>query len=458
MTKSWFGSAARLGARYGNGDADPVEVVEQALVHIAIADRAIFTLVTADRARAEALASRQRQRAGKRRGVLDGVPIAWKDLFGLAGITTTAGSRALPERPEPRDADIVAQMVAAGLVSVGRVNMSEFAFSGLGLNSIFGTPGNAADPQRIPGGSSSGSAVAVASGIVPLSIGTDTGGLVRIPAALNGVVGYKATAGRYSTAGVFPLSPALDSLGVLCKTVDDAILADTAMRGATDSQRQPVGLRGLRIVAPTNVVLDSCSDSVMANFEDALTKLGRAGASIERARLPAFDAILEIIAKRGALVNADAYAIHRERLDGPAAMMMDRRVVSRAHLGARTSPADRQAITEARRALSRETAARLDGAAVAFPTTAVTAPKIAALEADDDAFFRVNALMLRNTMLGNFLNWCGVSLPNGCDSDGMPTGLLLSAPGGFDEWLLALTQTVHSLIDDLAEPLTPVVK
>jgi aspartyl-tRNA(Asn)/glutamyl-tRNA(Gln) amidotransferase subunit A len=452
MAQSRFRSAAQLSARYSDGSADPVEIVEQALARIAVADRAIFTLVTADRARAEALASRKRQQASKRHGILDGVPIAWKDLFGLAGITTTAGSRALPECAEARDADIVARMAAGGLVTVGRVNMSEFAFSGLGLNPIFGTPGNARNPLRIPGGSSSGSAVAVASGIVPISIGTDTGGSVRIPAALNGIVGFKATAGRYSTAGMFPLSPTLDSVGVLCKTVGDAALADSSMRGMADSPLLPASLAGLRVVAPTNVVMDACSDLVLTNFEASLTKLGREGAVVERASLPAFEAILEVVATHGALVNADAYAIHRERLEGPAALVMDRRVVSRARLGARTTPADRQAILAARETLSRQTAARLDGAVVAFPTTAVTAPAIALLESDDDAFFRANALMLRNTMLGNFLNWCGVSLPNGFDRDGMPTGLLLSAPGGSDRWLLAQALAIHPIIDDFAEP------
>ncbi len=448
MEQSQWISAADLSRRYDAGTADPVDVAEQVLARIESADPAIFTLVTAERARREAVAARERQRSGKRRGVLDGVPIAWKDLFDLAGVSTTAGSRALPDRPSPRDAEVVANVAAEGAVTVGRVNMSEFAFSGLGLNPIYGTPGNARDRARIPGGSSSGSAVAVAAGLVPISIGTDTGGSVRIPAALNGIIGYKSTAGRYSMAGVFPLSRTLDSLGVLSTTLEDAAFADAAMRGAPYNPIAPALLDGLRIVVPTNVVFKDCAEEVATNFERAIAKLERAGASITRTFFPVFDSIIELFAKHGALVNADAYALHRERLEGLESRAMDRRVVDRAKLGARTSPSDRDALISAHRDLGRQSAAMLDGAIVAYPTTPIAAPEIAVLEADDQIFFHINSLMLRNTMLGNFLRWCGVSIPNGVDRAGMPTGLLLSGPAGTDERLLSCALAIEAAIKD----------
>jgi aspartyl-tRNA(Asn)/glutamyl-tRNA(Gln) amidotransferase subunit A len=428
---------------------DPVSVTEAALARIdACDDRAIFTTITRDRAVAEARAAAGRLGAKRPLGLLDGVPVAWKDLFDVQGLPTTAGSQQRAGGPPAEhDAAVVANLSAAGMICIGRTNMTEFAYSGIGLNPHFGTPRNPYGTEpRVPGGSSSGSAVAVARGLVPVAIGTDTGGSVRVPAALNGVVGYKATAGRYLMAGVFPLSPTLDSLGVLSRSVADATLVDAAMRRAKPAQPRPHVPNGVRIFVPTNFVLGDCEPAVLANFDAAIERLTHAGAVVERGVLPAFDAIARLGDKRGAIVAAEACAIHEALLKSDKIAGVDRRVVARLRAGAAVTLTDYLAVTFARRQLIADTAQRFAQYFIAFPTTPIVAPPIAALENDDERFFAANARILRNTAPGNFLDWCGVSLPNGRDAAGMPTALLLSAMPGRDDALLSLALGCEALI------------
>ena len=284
-------SALDLAALVSAGLVTAEYVAEKTLAAIATCDdQTIFTRVTADRAMAEAHAAILLLRDGGALSGLDGVPVAWKDLFDLEGMVTTAGSRVLADTaPAKSDATVVARLKAAGMVCVGRVNMTEFAFSGLGLNPHFGTPRNACgrDVPRVPGGSSSGSAVAVARGLVPVAIGTDTGGSVRVPAALNGVIGYKASSQRYPMDGVFPLAPTLDTLGIFARNVRDVVMVDAAMCGLLAPIVRPTALKGLRVLVPDNVVLEGCDAAVIANFETALARLAAAGALIERGAMPA---------------------------------------------------------------------------------------------------------------------------------------------------------------------------
>lgn len=446
-------TAAALGRAIAAGEADPRALVEDALEAIASCDDpAIFTRLTPERARREAEAAARRQASGALLGPLDGVPVAWKDLFDLEGLPTTAGSRVLASAaPAASDAPVVARLAAAGMASVGRTNMTEFAFSGLGLNPHHGTPRNphGTGEARIPGGSSSGSAVAVARGLVPVAIGSDTSGSVRIPAAFNGIVGYKASGGRYPMAGVHPLSPTLDTLGPFCRTVGDAILVDAAMRGAAAPAARPISLRGMTVVVPTNVAFEDAEAAVAANFEAALGRLAAGGVAVERRPLPVLDAIRDLFARHGTLVAAEAYPVLARLVDGPRSAEIDRRVVARARLGARIGAEGRAALLAARERLIAEARQTLpDGAFIAFPTVACVAPRLAPLAADDETFFAVNALVLRNTMLASFLDWCGVSIPDGTDADGMPTGFLINAPGGSDEALLAFASAAEPLIRD----------
>jgi aspartyl-tRNA(Asn)/glutamyl-tRNA(Gln) amidotransferase subunit A len=335
------------------------------------------------------------------------------------------------------------------MISIGLVNMSEFAFSGLGINPHYGTPRNphAKDVARIPGGSSSGSGVAVAAGLVPVSIGTDTGGSVRIPAAFNGIVGYKATRGRYSMRGVFPLAKSLDSLGPLCRTVQDAVWVDAAMRGLTAPAIRRGSLDNLSILVPTNIVFDGAEDGVLSAVEGALQRLEKAGAKIRRNAVPTFDRIFELMANRGSLVTAEAYALHRERLDGKDAATLDRRFVARASLGRTISSSDYIEMLNVRDQLVAELSNLTPpGEIIAYPTVAHVAPPLEPLEADDSLFVTTNAKTLRNTSIGNFLDWCGVSLPCGTGEAGMPVGLLLSAFPHCDDHLLSIALAAEETV------------
>jgi aspartyl-tRNA(Asn)/glutamyl-tRNA(Gln) amidotransferase subunit A len=436
-----------------SGAIDPRRLVEQTLTAIGQTDPAIFTLVTADRARREASGCAERRSHGHVIGPLDGVPIAWKDLFDLEGFVTKAGSRVLDDGPAKADAPVVSALAAAGMVTVGRVNMTEFAYSGIGLNPHYGTPINPHGlTPRVPGGSSSGSAVAVARGLTPAAIGTDTGGSVRIPAAFTGVVGYKSSAGRYPMSGAFPLSRTLDTLGVFAGAVADAILVDAAMRGVTPTLPAPAIVDGLRIFAPTNVVLYDCEAEVLANFEASLAALKAAGVVIERKPFPIFDEIMALHKVFGTLAAHEAYALHRERIEAGAAAQMDRRVVARILSASKLDPNGLPKLLEARRDLIARAIAACGDGFVAYPTVAHVAPSIAAIEEDDEAFVQMNAKTLRNTMLGNMLNWCGVSLPNGFGFEAMPTGFLLSGMPGDDDRLLAAALAIEEIFVSRAAP------
>ena len=449
-------SIAQLAVQIQGGKLDPIELAERTLDAIeGHQDPAIFTCITRDRALAEAQASRRRLRSGRSLGCLEGIPVAWKDLFDLEGVVTTAGSRVLArEAPAGADATVVTNLRAAGMVSVGRTNMSEFAFSGLGLNPHYGTPVNphSGDTPRLPGGSSSGAGVAVATGLVPIAIGTDTGGSIRIPAAFNGVVGYKATRGRYSMEGVYPLSRSLDSLGPLCRTVSDAIWVDAAMRGQTTPLAVRADLRGMKLVIPETIFFDEAEGGVTAAFEAAVERLVKRGAQIRRARFSLFPELFALMASHGPLVSAEAFALHRMRLTGPDAAEIDRRVVARARLGENTTMPKYVEILSARNRMIAELSNEIGvDELLVSPTLPHVAPVIAPLLEDDDAFVRTNAKTLRNTLIGNFFDWCGVSLPCGFGDAGMPVGLLLSGLANNDDRLLGAALAVEDAISGFSE-------
>ncbi|MBB3406887.1 aspartyl-tRNA(Asn)/glutamyl-tRNA(Gln) amidotransferase subunit A [Rhizobium sp. BK316] len=443
-------SIAQLSLLIQSGTADPVDVAEAIFDGIEqYADKAVFTVLLRERALREAHASSKRIRDGRSLGALDGIPIAWKDLFDIEGMATTAGSVVLAgDAPAKKDAAVVTTLKSAGMLAIGRTNMSEFAFSGLGINPHYGTPENphSKDEPRIPGGSSSGAGVAVAAGLVPVAMGTDTGGSVRIPAALNGIVGYKATRGRYAMEGVYPLATSLDSFGPLCRSVQDAIWVDAAMRGQTAPTIAWQSLKGIEIVTPRNVVFDGLGAGVAETFEGGVKRLRAAGALVSPLEIPAFDEILALMAKHGALVTAEAFALHRERLAGPEAARMDHRVVMRTRLGEKTSMPDYIAILAARARLIADTERLIGNRLIAFPSVAHVAPPIAALERDDELFVATNGKTLRNTALGNFLDWCGVSIPCGKGEADMPVGFLLSAPANRDDALLAVSLAAEAII------------
>jgi aspartyl-tRNA(Asn)/glutamyl-tRNA(Gln) amidotransferase subunit A len=410
------------------------------------------------------------RRHGRAPGPLAGIPFSLKDLFDVAGEPTPAGSRLLAEAPPARaHAPLIQRMLAAGMVAVGRTNMTEFAYSGLGINPHYGTPRSPWDRAtgRIAGGSSSGAAVSVADGMAPVALGTDTGGSCRIPAAFCGVVGYKPTARRVPLAGVLPLAPSLDSVGplarsVACCAVVDAVLAGAApgaeapaaygassrasfgvSPGAALAVPSPAEIVGLRLWAPENYVLEGMDPIVGAAYEAALRRLAAAGARIVRGRFAALDEIPRINAS-GGLASTEAYAWHRELLARGAALY-DPRVRVRIERGRLQSGADYALLCQARAALiGRAAAATAAHDAVVMPTVPIVPPPLAAF-ADDATYGEINNLVLRNPTVGNFLDRCAISLP--CHRPGeAPVGLMLMGETMGDARLFAVAAAVEAAL------------
>lgn len=436
--------ATSLAEDFASGRSDPVQALEQALDQ-ASQSAAVFICLTAERARREAEAAAARWRAGQPLSVFDGVPLAWKDLFDVASSITTAGAAYRRHAPAALlDAPSVGLLCRAGMVSVGKTNLSELAYSGLGLNPHFGTPHNphGRDQPRIPGGSSSGSAVAVAAGIVPIAMGTDTAGSIRIPAALNGLVGYRSSSRRYSRDGVFPLAHTLDSLGPLTRSVRDALAIDDLLHGRTSNHRVR-SLKGQRFVLEQGLLAD-VEPAVRNNLLRGVERLKAEGALVEMRPCATFQATLALIQQQGWLGAFEAFALHETLLDSADAEQLDPRVRRRLE-AARSLPASRLIhLIEARQRLQQQLIDDLDGALLITPTVAHVAPALAALEADDDLFVSTNLATLRLTMPGSLLDMPGVTLPSGHDAQGLPTGLLLSAPAGEDARLLRAALSVES--------------
>lgn len=445
-------TAAELGRAMRDKKTNPVDVVEHFIGRISdYADRSVFITVTTERARWEAKASAARYAKGHPLGPLDGVPVAWKDLVDVKGAPTTCASELFRNRDIAKDdAPIVKNCAAAGMVVLGKVNLTEFAFSGLGLNPHFGTPINphSSDAPRAPGGSSSGSAVSVAAGLTPISIGTDTGGSVRIPAAFNGLVGYKSSQGHINKDRVQSLSLTLDTIGPLGKSVEDCVLMERVLRQQLVVVPRAAGLADLTLVVPENLVFEEAQNAVVANFEAALSKLSAAGVTIIRRRLNVLDAMLESSADHGTLATAEAFYALGSHVDGANRERMDRRVVSRIERGRGQTAADYIAITETRRALNEQLGAEMAGPTfLVMPTVAITAPKIALLDADDDVFHATNSTALRNTMIGNYFDLPGFTIPSGTDAQGLPTGVLFNAYTGQDELLMCYMQSIEQAVN-----------
>ena len=434
------------------GAATAVQLAESALTRAAQGEGPkVFTRVFNTTAMAEARASDTLRAAGLARSPLEGLPISVKDLFDIEGLPTLAGSKLLANaQPAQATAQVVQRLRRAGAVIVGSTNMTEFAYSGLGLNPHYGTPRNAwardedgAGSGRIPGGSSSGAAISVTDGMAVAAIGSDTGGSVRIPSALNGLTGFKPTARRVSMQGVLPLSANLDSIGPLAPSVHccaaiDAVIAHHAL---PDLQAAP--LAGLRLLAPTNVVLDGMDSAVAAAWQRALTRLSQAGVQITEATVPAFGELAQINSK-GGFTAAEAWAWHRGHLETRLAEY-DPRVGTRILRGKEQSAADYIELLAARQRWIAQVKVQLAPFdLLVMPTVPMVAPKIAELQASDEAYFAANGLILRNPSLINFLDGCAVSLP--CHRVGeAPVGLSLAGTAGQDARLLNVALAVETL-------------
>ena len=423
------------------------ELVEQALQRIADpageGSRA-FLKVYAESARADADYSDKLRRSGVRRSPVDGLPVSLKDLFDVAGDVTRAGSRIFSQKAET-DAPAVSRLRAAGAVFIGRTNMVEFAFGGVGLNPHYGTPKNPWDRAtgRVPGGSSSGAAVAQADGMCVMALGSDTRGSIRGPAALCGVTGFKPTQDRVPREGAFPLSYTLDSVGPLANSVACCAAYDAVLSGCEAQALPEVDPKALRLLLPRSSALDDLDRDVGAAFDGALKALARAGASIVERPVPAFDRQAEYF-KGGGFAGAEAYYIHRERLD--RLDEFDPRVGRRVVLGKDVSGADYVALGFLRRSYQDEIERLMQGFdAFLIPSAPCVAPPIAEAQATDEAYFRWNGRLLRNHGLVNFLDGCALSLP--CHEPGAaPVGLMVAGVRGTDRRLLAAGAAIERVL------------
>jgi aspartyl-tRNA(Asn)/glutamyl-tRNA(Gln) amidotransferase subunit A len=375
-----------------------------------------------------------------------GIPVSIKDLFDIRGQVTRAGSRALEDSaPAEADASVVARLRRAGFVVIGRTNMTEFAFSGIGINPHFGTPKGAwqRDVGHVPGGSSSGAAVSVVDGMAHGALGTDTGGSCRIPAAFNGIVGFKPTQRRVPLEGGVPLSSTLDSFGPLARTVGCCAVLDAVLANETVVPLQPRPIKGMRLAVPNTVALDQLDEAVARTFERALETLSRQGALIERIEVPEFLDVGVMNAK-GGFAAAESYAWHRY-LIASHGDVYDPRVRVRILRGEALSAADYIDLLGARRSLIARMEKRIAPYdALVLPTTANTPPRIADL-ADDKAFTAANMLALRNCTLINMIDGCAISLP--CHRDGeVPVGLMLAGAGGSDRRIFELAAGMEGAI------------
>jgi aspartyl-tRNA(Asn)/glutamyl-tRNA(Gln) amidotransferase subunit A len=434
MSKTWSNmTAADLGREIGAGRINPVELTEVFLEKISVhevSDR-IYARVTPARARGEAMAAAARAKSGQRRGLLDGVPVSWKDLFDSAGTATEAGSALLKNRTPAQDAAVLQTATREGLVCLGKTHMSELAFSGLGLNPVTATSPCVNDARAVAGGSSSGAATSVAFGLAPAAIGSDTGGSVRIPAAWNDLVGLKTTSGRLPLTGIVPLCERFDTVGPLTRSVEDCGLLLAALEGRKPADLARTSLSGTRLAVLETLALDDLRDRPAKGFDDALTRLGRAGAQISRIAAPE---IIEAMQLAGILFTAEAYGIWATTIESAPEKMFPR-ILERFRSGATIAAADyvagwRRLVTL--RAIWADLTAGYD--AILLPTSPILPPDAQRLMTDTAYYVTENLLALRNTRIGNLMGGCVLTLPTAQPS----CGISFMAGPGQEERLLRL--------------------
>jgi aspartyl-tRNA(Asn)/glutamyl-tRNA(Gln) amidotransferase subunit A len=437
-----FESIAGLSGRIGEGRLSPVKVAEQLLGRIDALDKRLhaFIRVMPEQALAQARAAEIALKCGASLGILHGIPYAAKDLFDVKGLPTTAGTHLLANNIAGQDATVVRKLAAAGMVLLGKTHTVQFAYGAAGINHDHGTPHNPWHPiPHAPGGSSSGSAVAVAAGLVPFALGTDTGGSVRVPAALCGIVGLKTTIGRVSRAGVYPLCWTLDSVGPITRSVEDAALVYQAMQG-TDSQDESTagvashdtlrglkdGVKGLRIAFGETTFFDDVDSEVEKAVREAGKVFSSQGAQLASIAVP------EVAAawaekNRGLLIPAEACAVNRELLDKHFAEL-DPVIGPRMLTGRTLSAPDYFALLRRYAELREQVRWTLrDVDALIVPTTMAPARPLAAIDASAETYVDYNMRVHRNTGIGNILNLCAVSVPCGFTSEGLPIGLMIYA-------------------------------
>lgn len=434
-------TAADLGRGIGAGNIDPVALTETYLAAIdahPLRDR-IYARVTHARARAEAKAASDRAATGLRRGVLDGVPVSWKDLYDTAGIGTEAGTKLMEGRVPDTDAVVLQAATAAGLVCLGKTHMSEIAFSGLGLNPMTATPPCKNDPDAVAGGSSSGAAASVAYGLAAAGIGSDTGGSVRIPSVWNDLVGLKTAHGRLSLEGAVPLCTSFDTAGPLCRSVEDAALLSAVLGATKAADLTATSVAGARLMVLETIAMDDLQDTPREAFEAAVARLEAAGAEVTR---HPFAPLAEAFDVAGTLYAAESYGWWRDRVEAAPEKMFPQileRVRGGRSVGAPDFCAAWTKLHSVRKAYLAATAG-FD--AVIMPTAPIMPPNIARLMTDDAYYKQQNLLALRNTRIGNLLDLVSLTVPAGVPS----CGILFNMPSGDEARLLRLGAAAHRVV------------
>lgn len=455
-----FASLAYQSQLVRRGDLSPVELTQLYLDRMDVYDEHLnaYLTITADRAMASARAAEAAIQGGDWRGVLHGIPVALKDLFDVNGLPTTAGSTIFREQIATRDATVARRLFEAGAILLGKTQMVEFAFGGAGINHHYGTPWNPwdLDEHRLPGGSSSGSAVAVAAGLATAALGSDTGGSVRIPSSLCGLVGLKPTFGRVSNAGVVPLDTGLDSVGPLTRSVGDAALLYDVIRGPDPEDPTTLGqpiegasddldldLRGVRLCVPREFFWDEADPETEAAVRATAQVFAELGAYVDEISLEPLDQLSELRA-RGTLTNVETCVRFAAELDNHFDEF-DPIVSARMIEGRDISAVDYLALQMAWRQLRIDALDALEDVdALLTPTTPFPAPLLSETDDDQGAYWRINGLCLRNTSAANLLGLCAISVPCGFTHGGLPIGLQLIAKPWQERRLLRLAQAFES--------------
>lgn len=440
-SREWhWQSIAELSSAIRSGAITPVKLTQQLLDRVEALDGTLhaFKLVKRERALAEAEAATWALRAGQDVGPLHGIPYAAKDLFDVKGLPTAAGSPLLEGNVADSDATVVRRLAQHGMILLGKTHTVQFAYGAVGINHHHGTPRNPwCREPHVPGGSSSGSSVAVAAGMVPVALGTDTGGSVRIPAALCGTVGLKTTIGQVSRAGVFPLSWSLDTVGVLARTVEDAALLYQAIQG-TDSRdastvgthpedvvsQLKAGVKGLRLAFPEAFFLESAEPEVVQAIHACRDVFRDLGASVTELDFPEA-AEAHALNARGSIIAAEAYLIHRDRIEKHLDKydpIVSQRIMAGKGVTATEHIEKTRAWTELR---ERAAHTLRDYDACIVPTTIKPAVPITSADASPETYVATNLTYLRNTALGNILDLCGLSIPCSFTKEGLPIGLMI---------------------------------
>ncbi|BBO59516.1 amidase [Mycoavidus sp. B2-EB] len=433
-----------------NQQMTSVRLIEEALTRIDAHRRAggcAWISIDAQQALAAAHASDATRAAGYAPSPLAGLPVSIKDLFDMAGQVTRAGSRVLADAPPAvTDAPAVARLRAAGAILLGRTNMSEFAYSGLGLNPHYGNPCTPLDPSRVAGGSSAGAAVSVAGEMAIAALGTDTGGSIRVPAAFCGLTGFKPTAKRVPLTGAIPLSASLDSAGPLAPSVDCCAIFDAVLAGQSPSsiETSAANIKGLRLYVTHDYVGADLDRTVRSAFEAALETLSQAGAHIVHFSFPELFE-LNSINQQGGLVAAEAWAWHRPLIQRASAQY-DPRIAANIRKGATQTAADYLDVLAGHKRLQAYARQRLyDADAWLMPTSAIAAPPLAPLINDDALFASTNALALRNARITNILNGCALTLP--CQLPGtLPVGLSICGFAYSDARIIRIARAIEAVL------------